>query len=656
VSAPGHTIHFLPDDRSVTVAAGTTLLEAAREAGVYVGAICSGEGLCGKCRVIVKEGEVGGESTEFLTRDEIRRGYALACQVVPKSDVRVEIPSESRLGGYGEIGADSERFRDFTRDAASAPQRELSPLVVKLSLHVPEPSLDDASGDHERVLRAIATECARKCTGPLQMGLKIIRDLPCTLRERDKSKAAWKWTWLGEITAAVGARSGVNEVLFVEPGDTSGRSYGLALDIGTTTVVAHLVDLTSGVTCEAAAKYNSQIDYGADVIARINAARLPGGAERLHKAVVEDVETLLEDLVKRAGIARGDVNCVIASGNTTMLHLLLGLEADLIRLSPFVPVATTIPPVRAAEIGIRANPRALLYAMPMVGSYVGGDITSGIIASGIHEADELTLLLDIGTNGEIVLGNKEFLVACSASAGPAFEGGQIKCGMRATAGAIDTVRIGADLSVEVSTIDDSPAVGLCGTGLVDALAQMFLAGIVDRNGRLQVDRCPGRFIDANEDGRPEFVLVSAKEAGGERDIVIDQADVDNLVRTKGAIYAAADSLVQSLGLTFDAIETVCIAGAFGNKLSPASCITIGLLPDVPLERIQFIGNSSVSGAKMAMLNRAVFEKTHEVTRAVTYQELMVDPGYMDKFTSACFLPHTDVSRFPSVQVKPSAKE
>ena len=655
MSESGYTIRFMPDDKSVTVEAGKTLLDAARAAGVYVGAICSGQGLCGKCRVIVREGEVEGESTEFLTRDEIRRGYVLACQVVPKSDVVVEVPSESRLGGYGEIGADSERFRDFSGEAGGVPQVPLSPLVVKLPLHVPEPSLDDASGDHERVLRAISTECAEKCSGPLQMGLKIIRDLPTTLRELDRSKSAWKWTWKGAITAAVGVRAGVDEVLFVEPGDTSGRSYGLALDIGTTTVVAHLVDLTTGATREAAAKYNSQIDYGADVIARINSARQPGGAERLHKAVVEDVETLLEDLVKRAGIARGDVDCIIASGNTTMLHLLLGLESDLIRLSPFVPVATTSPPVRAAEIGIRANPRALLYTMPMIASYVGGDITSGIMASGIHEAEGISLLFDIGTNGEIVLGNKEFLVACSASAGPAFEGGQIKCGMRATAGAIDTVRIAPDLTVEASTIDDSPAVGLCGTGLVDALAQMFLAGVVDRNGQLQVDRCPDRYIDSNEDGRPEFVLVSAKESGGQRDVVIDQADIDNLIRTKGAIYAAADSLVESLGLSFDAIEHVYIAGAFGNKLDPASCITIGLLPDVAPDRVTFIGNSSVAGAKMALLSRDVFERTHEVTRSVTYQELMVDPAYMEKFTSACFLPHTDVSRFPSVQARTSAK-
>ncbi|MHC4503990.1 MAG: ASKHA domain-containing protein, partial [Planctomycetota bacterium] len=280
------------------------------------------------------------------------------------------------------------------------------------------------------------------------------------------------------------------------------------------------------------------------------------------------------------------------------------------------------------------------------------DITSGVLASRIYEADELSLFLDIGTNGEVVLGNKEFLTACSASAGPAFEGGSVKCGMRATSGAIDTVRIARDdLEVTVSTIDGAPPVGLCGTGLVDALAQMFLAGLVDRNGALQVDRAPERFGDSDEDGRPEFVLVREGESGGGRDVTIDQSDVENIIRTKGAIYAAADSLVQSLGIAVGDIARIYIAGAFGNKLDVASCITIGLLPDVEPSRVEFIGNSAVAGAKLAMRDRKVLGKLKGIRDSITYQELMVDAGYMEKFTSACFLPHTDISRFPSVEAK-----
>ena len=644
-------IRFLPGGHETAVEEGKTLLEAAREANVYVGAICGGEGVCGKCRVIVREGEVKGESTEFLTRDEIRRGYVLACQVVPHGDLVVEVPPESRLGGYRGIGEDSEQFRDFAHRGADRLPAKLSPVIEKFYFELPEPTLDDPTADQERLLEAVA----KKRPGPLQMGLKITRELPHVLRRCETRRTSKSWTWDGRVTATVGLRGDVNEVLYVERGDTSDRNYGLALDIGTTTVVGHLVDLTTGTTREAAAKYNSQIKFGADVINRINCARQPDGDQALHQAIIDDVDTLIDDLVRRAQVGRGDIHCVVAAGNTAMLHFLLGLEADLIRLSPFVPAATTPPPVRAAEVGLRIHPRGILYTLPMVGSFVGGDITAGVLVSRIHESDKLSLLLDIGTNGEVVLGNKEFLVACSASAGPAFEGGSVTCGMRATAGAIDSVRIFQHgLKVSATTIGGAPPVGLCGTGLIDALAEMLLSGVLDRNGNFQVDRAPDRFRDSDEDGRPEFLLVSAKDSASQRDIIISQTDVENLIRTKGAIYAAADSLVQSVGLSFADVERLYIAGAFGNRLDISSCITIGLLPDMQVERIRFIGNSCITGAKRAMLNHQTFEEVNRIRDRISYQELMVDPAYMEKFTSACFLPHTDLAQFPSVVEKSSA--
>lgn len=641
-------IRFLPEGQETSVDPGRTLLDAARQANVYVGAICGGEGVCGKCRVIVREGEIRGESTEFLTRDEIRRGYVLACQVVPRGDLLVEVPPESRLAGYEGIGRDSERFRDFAHRGAERRPSELAPVVEKFFLKLPEPTLDNPTADQERLLEAVS----KRRPGPIQMGLKITNELPRVLRRLDTSRTSWNWKWDGRVTATVAMRGDINEVLCVEPGDTSDRNFGLALDVGTTTVVAHLVDLTSGTTREAAAKYNSQIKFGADVIHRINSARQPGGAEALHQAVIQDVETLIDELVLRAHVGRGDIQCIVAAGNTSMLHFLLGLEADLIRLSPFVPAATSPPPIRAAEVGLRIHPRGILYALPMVGSFVGGDITAGILASGMHRRKELSLLMDMGTNGEVVLGNSEFLVACSASAGPAFEGGSVTCGMRATAGAIDSVKIfHHQLAVSATTIDDRPPVGLCGTGLIDALSEMLLSGIVDRSGQFQVDRAADRFRKTEEDGRPEFLLVSTRESGSQRDVVISQADVENLIRTKGAIYAAADSLVQSVGVSFDDLRRVFIAGAFGNRLDVSSCVTIGLLPDVPVERIRFIGNSSVAGTKLVMLSRQMSEEVQQIRDSISYQELMVDPGYMEKFTSACFLPHTDLSRFPSLAQK-----
>ena len=641
-------IGFLPEGREVTVEEGTTLLEAARAAGIYVGAICGGEGTCGKCRLIVREGEVQGNSVHFFTRDEIRRGYILACQTVPQSDVVLEVPPESQLPGYVVLVKDSERFRDFVRRAAERAPVEVDPLVKKYFLLLPEPTLDDPTADQERLLRAVA----QRCRGPAQIGLKVTRELPRMLRYCCPHGSLCTWKWHGRVTATVGLRGEIHEVLCVERGDTSARNFGLALDVGTTTVVAHLVDLSSGTTREAAAKYNSQIEYGADIISRINYARQPGGPETLQRAVLRDIDNLVNDLVQRAQVGCGDIHCVVAAGNTTMLHFLLGLEPDLIRISPFVPSVTSPPQLRATELGIRVHPRATFYTIPAVGGYVGGDITAGVLASGMHCAEELSLLMDIGTNGEVVVGNSEFMVACSASAGPAFEGGSVACGMRATCGAIDSVRIlPPRLVVSATTIDDGAPLGLCGTGLIDALAEMLRVGLLDRSGRFQVDRAPERFRLCEEDGRPEFLLVPARESGSGRDIVMRESDVENLIRTKGAIYAAADSLLRSLGLSFAEIQKIYIAGAFGNKLDISSCITIGLLPDVPMDRIRFIGNSSLAGAKLAMLSRRMFEEVGRIRDQITYQELMVDPAYMDNFLSACFLPHTDLSRFPSLAAK-----
>jgi uncharacterized 2Fe-2S/4Fe-4S cluster protein (DUF4445 family) len=646
-------IRFLPDGQEIAVDKGKTLIEAARAANVHVGAICGGEGTCGKCRLIVREGEVGGESTDFLTREEIRRGYILACQVVPRSDLVVEVPPESRLSGYIGIGNDSERFRDFTHGEAERPSARPDPVVNKFFLALPKPGVDDPAADQERLAAALS----KQRSVPLQMGLKISRQLPRVLRKLEQGRGSWNWTWDGRVTATVAVRGDVHEILCVEHGDTSQRNFGLALDVGTTTVVGHLVDLVTGTTREAAAKYNSQLTFGADVISRINHAREPGGGEALQRAIAQDIDTLIEDLVVRSKVGRGDIHCVVAAGNTAMLHFLLGLEPDLIRLSPFIPAATSPPPVRAAELGIRIHPRGILYSLPMVGSVVGGDVTAGILASGMHASDDLSLLIDLGTNGEVVLGNRDFLVTCSASAGPAFEGGSISCGMRATFGAIDSVRISPpSCRVWLSTIDGAQPLGLCGTGLIDALAQMFLAGLVDRSGRFQVHRAKGLFCASPDDGRPQFILVSAREAGSFRDMVITQTDVENLIRTKAAIYAAAACLVHSVGVSFADVRNVYIAGAFGNKLNVANCVTIGLLPDVPAERIRFIGNSSVAGAKMVMLSREMLDEIHRIRDRITYEELMVNPRYMDDFQSACFLPHTDLTQFPSVAERSSSAE
>lgn len=643
VQMPAFHVRFLPDGRGASVGPGSTILDAARAADVYVGSVCAGEGVCGKCRIIVREGRFDGVKTDLVAEEDVRRGCVLACRTRPLSDLVVEVPPESRLVGYGGAGADA----GLSSGDTEAPAAGASPLVEAMGLALPEPTPGDPSADLDRLLAAVSGRRGR----PARAGLDVARRLPRVLRRLEVQRHAWRWTWDGRVTATVAARDEGDEVLDVTVGQAVPPAFGVALDVGTTTLVAHLVDLSTGLTRDAAAMYNSQIRFGADVIARINHARREGGADALHAAVVRDAGTLIETLARRAGIGREDILCVSAAGNTVMTHFLLGLETDLIRLSPFVPAAKALPAVPAAEAGLAIHPRGLLYTLPMSGGYVGGDIMADVLVSGMHESDETSLLLDIGTNGEVVLGNRDFLVACSASAGPAFEGGSVTCGMRAAAGAVDTVRIDRDLAVTVTTIEQAPPVGICGTGLIDALAELFFSGLVDRSGRFRPDRAPGRFHASPEDGRLEFILVPAAASGTGRDIVIGQADVENLIRTKASICAAADSLVTALDLSFRDIRKIYIAGAFGNRLDIGRCTAIGLLPDVPPGDVRFIGNGSVGGARNVLRDRRRMDEIRRILERTTYRELMVDAGYMERFTSACFLPHTDLTRFPSVEAR-----
>jgi len=629
-------VTFYPDGETILVEKGVTLAEAAAEAGVYIASICGGEGICGKCRVIVKRGKVEANPTTLLTREEIQKGYVLACQTRVVEDVEVLIPPESRAeGAQILIDEDAQRFRALQAASEEQAYFRRDPLVKKLSLELPPPTLQDNLGDQERLYR----EIRRRVPAPiLQMGLKVLQPLPAILRGSN-----WR------VTATLGRRGGTTEVIQLEPGDRAGRNLGVAVDIGTSTVVAHLVDLTTSRTIDAEACYNSQLPFGEEVTRRIiYAEREPGGLAQLHEAVIGDINNLISALVSRNRVELNDVTAILAAGNTTMLHFLLGLDPAQIRKSPYIPAATAPPPVRAAEVGIKINPRGLLYVMPSIGSWVGGDITAGILATGLYQARRLTMLIDIGTNGEIVLGNREWMLACSTSAGPAFEGSGVKCGMKASRGAIERVEISPKGYIRYRTIGDGKPKGLCGSGLIDTVAELFLAGYIDRSGRL----LPGSSSRVREqDGQLEFVLVPASRAEMGQEIVLTQRDIENLLRAKAAIYAGAKILLQSMDLEFSDIEQLLIAGGFGNYLDREKAIILGLIPDIPLERIRFVGNTAIIGAKMALLSEEAYERAHEIAKDVTYYDLITYPYYYDEFVSAKFLPHTDLEEFPTVAKK-----
>jgi uncharacterized 2Fe-2S/4Fe-4S cluster protein (DUF4445 family) len=626
----------------VDVPRGTTILAAAREAGVYVDSLCGGDGVCGRCRVIVREGQVRGGTTEFLTREQIHEGYILACEARIDSDLLVEVPPESRLDvEVPELGRPRQRLGEAAlrlRQPAA-----LDPLVKKIHLKVAPATLENNSADLERLEYALRR--ALESDGEHQMGLKVTRALPDTLRQ-----------FGGEVTATVGYRGCLTEITEVEPGDTSARNLAVVVDIGTTTIMVHLVDLAAGQTLETAAKYNSQATYGADVIRRIIWCDSEGGGlTQLQELAVADINSLIREVEEKFRLGTKDITLVVAAGNTSMMHFLLGLNPGWIRREPYSGVTYRPPPFRAAEVGLTINPRGLLYCLPSVAAFVGADITAGVMATGLDETEDLRMLIDIGTNGEIVIGNRDWLVCASASAGPAFEAAGNRDGMRATRGAVDHVRGWSKYrTLSYSTVGDQAPAGLCGTAYVDLLAELLRMGVMDKTGKFDMSNGSDRLRNGAE-GTPEFVVVRKGEKSAERDLVITQDDVANLLRSKGAIYAAAKVLLASLGLKFSDLTEILVAGAFGSYLDLENAVFIGLLPDLPADKLRFAGNASIIGAKMAAMSADRYVHAFRIADKMTYFELSTDPTFMQEFTAACFFPHTNIEEFPSVVARLEGK-
>lgn len=633
---PTYKVTFQPDGTTVAIEEGKTLLDAAHMAEIYVNSLCAGDGICGRCRVILREGHIEEVPHTHLARDDVQSGYVLACMSRPDTDVVVEVPVESRLEG-GQIlkDVDATRFRGLRRVAPTTTQYELRPLTRKVCMDVTPPDLTDPTADLERLLR----EVRNMCDAPvMQMGLTQTRRLSATLRD-----ASW------HVTATLAQRGGTVEIIQVEAGDTSAHNYGVSVDIGTTTVVAHLIDLHTGSTLGAEAMYNPQIKYGEDVISRLVFAERKNGAEVLHDSIVGGINELVRSLVKDHDVRQNDITAITCACNTAMVHMLMNLPPDTIRREPYVPAACDVPPVRAAEVGLRINPRGLLYTLPAVSAYVGSDVTGDVLVSGMAESGEVAMLIDVGTNGEIVVGNNEWLMCAAASAGPAFEGGEVKHGMRATRGAIEHVSIRADdQEVEIETIGDELPRGICGSGILDLVAEMYYAGIIDHAGKFLVEEGCCRRLQVTESG-PEFVLCFKNECALDENIVITQPDISNILRSKAAIFAAARVLLRKVGLEIADINTIFVAGGFGSYLDVTRVVDIGLLPDVPPDRIHYIGNGSVQGAKMVVRSQDAANRIKDIAHNMTYVDLSTDNMFMDEYVQASFLPHTDIDLFPSVR-------
>ena len=629
------TITFTPSGETIEVPHGTSLLDAAILCELDVPAPCAGQGRCGRCRVRVVSGDVELRSNAGLTTADVLEGWAVACQTYVAGPVSVDVPERSRekVRPHGHAVAEPESL-PITCD------HRQDPVVRMFALEIEPPSLTDNTADFDRLRRALVQQHGVE---EIRAELPQLRRLGTALRH-----ANWKVTVALEMRDWVYGTYLPPRLLRVYPSAFPQASMGLAVDLGTTSVVVYLVDFPTGRVVDTASAYNKQIACGDDVISRIIYAKRKGGLDRLRHLAVETINDLLAELQRRNGIELHEIHEIAIAGNTTMTHLLLGMEPRYLREEPYIPTISAAPKLIAEELQLDANPVARVHILPSVGSYVGGDITAGVISSGMYATDKLTLFIDIGTNGEMVLGTKDWLLSCACSAGPAFEGGGVRHGMRAAEGAIEDIFID-DVTLEPTfrTIDDAPAVGICGSGLIDLLGELFITGIVDKSGHIDreapTDRV--RVVDAV----PEYVVCRAGEGDAETDITITDSDITGLLRAKAAIYAGFEVLCSSVGVDLADVEQIFIGGAFGQYLNVEKAIRIGLLPDQPVERFHFLGNTSAQGAFATLLCVDVRKDVFDVASKMTYLELSADNSFMDEYTSALFLPHTDLTDFPSVR-------
>jgi uncharacterized 2Fe-2S/4Fe-4S cluster protein (DUF4445 family) len=634
-------IKFVPDNVVTQAEQGENLLEVMVSAGVYIHAGCGGAGVCGKCQVVVAAGEVTTQALKKAAKDKVKPGHTLACQTfIGATDVTVEIPDDSRIrkmaSSEGEPVVKGQRI---TRQQVESfmLSEDPQPPVKKYAVQLTEPTVEDNTSDLQRLTNALRTEHGADVR---DVDFHVLPVLPALLREAN---------WQATATVANGWESCPDHLVRVQPGDSASPNLALAVDVGTTSVWVALVDTASREVLAEASDYNQQISFGEDVISRIIFSAKGDGLADIQKAVAGSINKLTQDVLDKAGAPRDAVSFIAAAGNTTMTQLLLGIDARNIRLSPYIPAANVFPPVEAVQAGLDMPRGVMLYAFPCVASYVGGDIVSGIAAYGLHKRPEMTLYMDIGTNGEIVVGNSDFMMCASCSAGPAFEGGGLEFGMRATIGAVEGFALNPDNLDEpmILTIGRTKPIGICGSGIITLLAELMQFGVLQQNGKFNQD-APTKRVRQGEGGKLEYVVVWKDDAGVDSDIVLSEPDIDNLIRAKGAMYSGAHTLVEHVGLTMDMIERVVITGSFGNYVNLAKAVFIGLLPDLPADKFFYMRNGSLAGARLACVDRAFLRTAEEVSRMMTHVELSEAPAYMDKYMAAQFLPHTDASLFPNV--------
>ena len=616
---------------------GETILSIARRAGVNIDAPCSGNGTCGKCRVKIESGSVKCEQSKHLSKESFEEGYRLSCVSELEEDVTIVVPA-SALAYQNSI-----RVAEFNKDGIEKSfislknmmddyKPNLADVFSCIEVTLEEPSIDDPMADNERLCMMLAQQMGTT-SDEITVSLTALKKLPDILRENSFN-----------VHCLIQKCETYAFVMDVD--NKPIPLVGVAIDIGTTSVSAMLVNLDTGDILETASAGNAQIRYGADVINRLIESTKKDGITRLKKAIVDEcLNPLISRLCADSNLSTDSICRATITANTTMIHLLLGISGNNLRMEPYVPAFFRTKPISGLEAGIKINPSATLVIAPNIGSYVGGDITAGVLSSEIDAKESFSLLIDLGTNGEIVFGNSDFLMACACSAGPAFEGGEITCGMRATDGAIDSCKIDAETLEPTITIigeENQKPVGLCGSGIIDIIGELFRCDIINAKGKFikESDR-----ITTDEWGITSYLIVKEEDTDTDEPVVINDIDIDNFIRAKGSIFSAITTMLNTMDMDTSIIENVYIAGGIGSGVDIESAIGIGMLPNLPPEQFHYIGNTSLAGAYAMLVSSEAVERVDNIADGMTYIELSVFPGYMDEFIAACFLPHTDASLF-----------
>jgi uncharacterized 2Fe-2S/4Fe-4S cluster protein (DUF4445 family) len=619
-------VKITPQNVYTTADNGEVLSEVLQRAGISLEAECGGQGTCGTCLMQVTEGNCEWPGSELLSAEMVRDGYVLSCRAEIRGDITVNIPET-----FPTLYSD-----DYSRYSMPEPdiavQAEMSPPAEKVVLEIEDISREESSSDLDRLISAISKRQELNCS------LSTLRSLPENLRKEN-----------GTVTATVIDMKKGSKIIKLEPGNTSDRHVGFACDIGTTTVALRLVELNTGKIIDTLSTYNDQIKCGADIISRIIYAGKKKRLRELNRLVLNTVNRLLDKILTLHKIQPDDITCAVFSGNTTMTHLFLGINPKYIREEPYVPAVKNVPVFNAAELRINIHPSAVVIFTPAVGSYVGGDITSGVLSAKLNKKHSgLELFIDIGTNGELVIMGEDWMIGCACSAGPAFEGVGIKCGMRASNGAIEFLDIKGDgTEVAYKVIGDEKPRGICGSGLIELTANLFSKGVIDRNGKFNTGTLNKRIRKKNN--QYMFIIADVDETATGNEIYISEHDIANIIRAKAAIFSACSLLLKNVGLSFSDIEKVYVAGGFGCYLNIEKAITIGLFPDIALERFEYLGNTSLLGAYLALLSADYRNSLDEIAKSMTYIDLSSEANYMNEYTGALFLPHTDDSLFPSIK-------